>query len=80
MTDDRLQMEITNHKMRAMTLDMIGSKDSAAEWYLYDCLSTLKTILDSGDCNDCSKSRSCPYCPKPGQLVRYNCPYFKKKH
>lgn len=46
--------------------------------YILDSLMVLRNIYDSGSCNDCKTSvkRVCPYKPKPGQLVRYNCPFY----
>ena len=41
-------------------------------------LTALKEIWDSGDCNDCG-NRGCLYKPKLGQLVRYNCPFYRKE-
>lgn len=45
--------------------------------YILDCLMTLRDIFASGDCNECS-AKHCEYAPKPGQMVRYNCPFFKR--
>ena len=45
--------------------------------YILDNLRVLKEIYQSGSCNDCI-NRNCGYfLPKPGQLVRYNCPFYK---
>ena len=41
-----------------------------AEW-----LKCLKEIWGHGDCNVC-RNGECKWKPKPGQLVRYNCPHF----
>ena len=41
--------------------------------YTLDCLKALREIWNTGSCNDCA-DRKCQYKPKPGQLVRYNCP------
>lgn len=46
--------------------------------YILDCLCSFRDIVKSGDCNTCVK-RGCEFCPKPGQLVRYNCPYYKER-
>ena len=48
--------------------------------YILDCLMDLRNIHDSGNCNDCKTSVKlvCPYKPKPGQQVRYNCPFYAK--
>lgn len=51
----------------------------ANQAYILDCLVTLRSILDSGCCNDCSKKMTCEYAPKPGELVRYNCPFYERK-
>lgn len=47
--------------------------------YELDSLRLLRTILESGDCNGCDRKDGCPLQPKPGQLVRYNCPHYRKK-
>lgn len=44
--------------------------------YILDSLRDLKQIYQSGCCNSCT-NRECGYLPKPGQLVRYNCPFYK---
>ena len=44
--------------------------------YNLDTLRVYRDIVNSGDCNVCAIKRECEYCPKPGQLVRYNCPHF----
>lgn len=46
--------------------------------YTLDNLRVLKQIYQSGSCNDCT-NRDCGYLPKPGQLIRYNCPFYKSK-
>ena len=48
--------------------------------YILDTLRTFKNIYDSGDCNRCARKNECEYAPKAGQLVRYNCPFYLKKH
>lgn len=47
--------------------------------YVKFCLETFRDIVRSGCCNDCAKV-NCQYRPKPGQLVRYNCPFHEKKN
>jgi len=42
-----------------------------------DALVTYRRIVESGCCKNC-KNKSCGYVPDPGQLVRYNCPFFKR--
>ena len=45
--------------------------------YILDVLMAYRNIVDSGDCNRCGKKKTCEYAPKAGQLVRYNCPFYK---
>ena len=47
--------------------------------YLLDTLRAYRNIIESGDCNRCGVSKECKYKPKPGQLVRYNCPFYERK-
>ena len=44
--------------------------------YILDCLMAYRNIVSTGDCNNC-KNKDCGCKPKPGQLVRYNCPHYK---
>lgn len=44
--------------------------------YILDSLILLRQIHQTGDCNIC-KNKDCGYKPKTGQLVRYNCPFYK---
>ena len=46
--------------------------------YILDTLMAYRNIANSGDCNRCGKQKTCEYIPKPGQLVRYNCPFYKR--
>lgn len=46
--------------------------------YTLDCLMALRKIYESGNCNECKIAKDCPYAPKPGQQVRYNCPGFSR--
>jgi hypothetical protein len=46
--------------------------------YVLDCLRCLRNILETGDCNNCRSSSTCNVRPKPGQMVRYNCPFYVK--
>jgi hypothetical protein len=47
--------------------------------YVLDTLISYRNIVDySGDCNRCGKKKTCEYVPKPGRLVRYNCPFYEK--
>ena len=46
--------------------------------YILDTLMAYRRIAESGDCNRCMK-KDCKYVPDPGQLVRYNCPFYEGK-
>ena len=77
---NRLETEIENHRIKAIMSENVGANTEARkEWYLYDCLSALKNIQDSGDCNVCASQKDCQYAPKAGQMVRYNCPFYRKE-
>ena len=76
---NRLETEIENHRMRAIMCENVGNvNESKNEWYLFDCLSALKNIHETGDCNNCTH-KNCGYLPAVGQLVRYNCPFYQKE-
>ena len=76
---NRLETAIENHRIRAIMAENQGCKNEAeAEWYLYDCLSALKNIHETGDCNNCTH-KNCGYLPEVGQMVRYNCPFYQKE-
>ena len=40
-----------------------------------DYLRLTKDIIKCGDCNVCA-NKDCGYKPNPGQMVRYNCPFY----
>lgn len=44
--------------------------------YVLDVMVAYRNIVDSGDCNNCARRMNCEYSPKPGQQVRYNCPFY----
>ena len=46
--------------------------------YILDSLCSLRQIYQTGDCNVCT-NKNCGYMPKPGQMVRYNCPFYKSE-
>ena len=46
--------------------------------YILDVLIAHRRIVQSGCCNDCMK-KNCGYDPDPGQLIRYNCPFYEKE-
>ena len=47
--------------------------------YILDTLMAYRSIVNSGDCNNCKERKECKYTPNYGQLVRYNCPFYKKE-
>lgn len=47
--------------------------------YILDTLIAYRRIEQSGCCNDCQNRYSCEHTPRPGELVRYNCPFYKRK-
>lgn len=52
--------------------------------FILDSLMNLRAIYESGCCNNCEyKGRGCEdrcdYEPLPGQLVRYNCPFYERE-
>lgn len=47
--------------------------------YILDALMALRDIIVSGYCNSCKKKMECKYCPKPGELARYNCPFYEQE-
>lgn len=49
--------------------------------YILDSLRLLREIEMAGTCNNCQYKQDgyeCEYLPKAGQLVRYNCPFYRK--
>ena len=44
--------------------------------YILDSLILLRQIQQTGDCNICA-NKECEHKPKVGQMVRYNCPFYK---
>ena len=44
--------------------------------YILDSLRALRDIQNMGCCNDCH-NLYCEYKPDPGEIVRYNCPFYK---
>lgn len=51
----------------------------ASTAYILDCLRSLRTIHESGSCNDCGMEKMCKMKPKLGQMVRYNCPHYTRE-
>ena len=52
-----------------------GKKYGQALAVAFECMSVCES---AGDCNTC-KNRECGYKPKLGEMVRYNCPFYKAK-
>ena len=48
----------------------------AMQAYILDVLMAYRNISKLPTCNECKAKRDCPYAPKPGQKVRYNCYAF----
>ena len=73
--DEAIKRYIDNAEYERTHGNLQGCLDfrQLAEW-----LKALKEIWDSGDCNDC-RNRGCLYKPKLGHLVRYNCPFYRKR-
>lgn len=44
--------------------------------YILDSLKALREITQSGCCNNCMAVSVCKCKPRPGQMVRYNCPFY----
>ena len=44
--------------------------------YILDSLILLRQIQQTGDCNICV-NKECEHKPKVGQMVSYNCPFYK---
>lgn len=46
---------------------------------ILDNLVVLRDIEKTGCCNDCAvRSDECMFAPQLGQVVRYNCPFYRK--
>lgn len=50
-----------------------GEKYGQALEVAFECMSVCES---AGSCNDC-KAVKCGYKPKWGEMVRYNCPFYK---
>lgn len=46
--------------------------------YILDSLRALREIQQLNNCNIC-QNKNCQYRPKPGQMVRYNCPHYDER-
>ncbi len=45
--------------------------------FLVSMLKDYRSIVESGNCNVCAWKKRCDFVPEPGQLVRYNCPFYE---
>ena len=54
---------------------VLARKD--ASW-LVDCLLFATEIAEMNDCNNCADKMECPYRPRWGENVRFNCPLWKE--
>ena len=48
--------------------------------YIASCLRGYKAIIDTGGCNECADRKTCSKRPKWGQIVRFNCMFFKREN
>lgn len=44
--------------------------------YILNTLMAYRNIVQTGDCNRCKIKKDCGVCPKPGEMVRYNCIFY----
>ena len=47
--------------------------------YVADCIRYTQRVQSYNDCNTCGK-KNCEYRPKPGEMVRINCPLWESRH
>lgn len=47
-------------------------------YHIADIIRSWESIMSLPNCNDCGRQPGCAYCPKPGQMVRYNCPLWSE--
>lgn len=47
-------------------------------YHAADIIKSWNGIQTLPSCNDCGRQPHCSYCPKPGQMVRYNCILWSK--
>lgn len=48
----------------------------ADQRYVLECLELLRKIQESGNCHTCDNQK-CDCKPEWGEMIRYNCPYYK---
>ena len=80
MTISRGRLILCRNRIGRMEMNRLD-KAIADVAYILDTLMAYRNIVKSGCCNDCriAKPYSCEHLPKPGQLVRYNCPFYERK-
>jgi len=47
--------------------------------YILDTLMAYRNIVQSGNCCNTCYNKNCEWKPKPGQLIRYNCPHYEQR-
>ena len=73
--------EIRQEDAKAEAREKMGDrldKAIADMAYILDTLTAFNRIVESGDCNGCMSRMDCIYRPEWGELVRYNCPHYKR--
>ena len=58
-------------------LGMAKAKEDICKGCAYK--SYYSRVAAQSDCNDCGKARSCEHRPRPGGIVRINCPLWRAK-
>ena len=48
--------------------------------YIASCLRGYKAIIETDGCNECADRKTCSKRPKWGQIVRFNCMFFKREN
>lgn len=66
----------SNKKGKIMEEDRLDKTISDVA-YILDNLILLRQIQQTGNCNNC-KNKNCGHIPRAGQMVRYNCPFYKR--
>ena len=77
MTDVRTLVTVIRIKLeqdKGDPIELILSREQAS--YLCSCLLFADNVSKMHDCNDC-KDADCPYKPRWGENVRFNCPLWK---
>ena len=65
--------------MKGERCEMVDLDKAISETaYILECIATLKSIQELGDCNTCGV-KGCQYRPDWGKPVRYNCPFYERR-